>query len=233
MKKDAHDKYRELSSQSAVSRALHSIRTRYSLATAFFLLLSLLVFYIGGRIVLVHMMREAERQVEEIGYDISRLAYSQAEAVARDCRKSTADIARLVASGEHPSMVLSRPEFGMISLVLEFSGDGVFKSGAARGIDGVVQISPADIAPYAAHFSEWLGPKRDERSPAVGLVLLCGRAHYVFRGQSDDAGRTCIVAGAPFSSSMFTSSVNDGFSGRRSAMTARPRSESRRCFPRQ
>ena len=109
MKKDAHDKYKELSSQSAVSRALHSIRTRYSLATAFFLLLSLLVFYIGGRIVLVHMMREAERQVEEIGYDISRLAYSQAEAVARDCRKSTADIARLVASGEHPSMVLSRP----------------------------------------------------------------------------------------------------------------------------
>jgi hypothetical protein len=34
MKKSAHEQYEELSSQSAVKRALHSIRTRYSLATA-------------------------------------------------------------------------------------------------------------------------------------------------------------------------------------------------------
>ena len=61
-----------------ISGALHSIRTQYSLATAFFLLLILGLFYIGGRIVLVHMVREAEIQVREVGQDISRLAYRNA-----------------------------------------------------------------------------------------------------------------------------------------------------------
>jgi hypothetical protein len=70
--------------QSAFSRAIHSIRTRHSLATASFILFSLLIFYVGGRIVIIHLMREAEQQVEEIGYDISRLAYRQADAVRRE-----------------------------------------------------------------------------------------------------------------------------------------------------
>ena len=106
MKKSAHEQYEELSSQSAVKRALHSIRTRYSLATAFLILLCLAVFYIGGRIVLVHMMREAERQVEEIGYDMSRLAYSHADMVVKENRNNAAEIARLVAKGEDVSTVL-------------------------------------------------------------------------------------------------------------------------------
>ena len=52
----------------AFLRTLHSIRTQYSLATAFFLMLVLGIFYVGGRIVLVHMVREAEMQVKEIGF---------------------------------------------------------------------------------------------------------------------------------------------------------------------
>ena len=46
--------------QGLISRSLHSIRTRYSLATAFFVLLSVAAFYACGRIVFVHLMREAE-----------------------------------------------------------------------------------------------------------------------------------------------------------------------------
>ena len=91
MKKTAHEQYDELASQSVLKRTLHSIRTRYSLATAFLILLCLAVFYIGGRIVLVHMMREAERQVEEIGYDMSRLAYSHADMVVKENSKSAGD----------------------------------------------------------------------------------------------------------------------------------------------
>ena len=49
----------------------HSIRTRYSLATAFFLLTILGLFYVGGRIVLVHLVKDAETQVREIGTDIN------------------------------------------------------------------------------------------------------------------------------------------------------------------
>ena len=43
--------------QSAFSRAIHSIRTRYAFATAMFLLAILGIFYIGGRITLVPRSR--------------------------------------------------------------------------------------------------------------------------------------------------------------------------------
>lgn len=213
MKKSAHEQYEELSSQSTVKRALHSIRTRYSLATAFLILLCLAVFYIGGRIVLVHMMREAERQVEEIGYDMSRLAYSHADMVVKENRKSAGEIALLVAKGEDVSTVLSRPEFARISLILAFSGSGKFASGAARGADGVLAVSSAELAPYVERFSEWLDPESDRHTPSVGLVQLCGRAHYVFVVPSEKDAMSRVVVGAPFDSAVFTSSVNDGFSG--------------------
>ena len=80
------DKGSNSRTQSTFMRALYSIRTQYSLATALFLMLILAVFYVGGRIVLVHLVREAEQQVKEIGLDISRLAYRNAESVKRRVR---------------------------------------------------------------------------------------------------------------------------------------------------
>ena len=59
----------------------HSLRTRYSLATGFFLLSILAAFYIGGRIVLVHLVKDAEQQVREIGTDINRIAIRNAEKI--------------------------------------------------------------------------------------------------------------------------------------------------------
>ena len=213
MKKTAHEQYDELASQSVLKRTLHSIRTRYSLATAFLILLCLAVFYIGGRIVLVHMMREAERQVEEIGYDMSRLAYSHADMVVKENRKIAGEISRLVAAGDDAANILSKPEFEKISLVLTFSGSGAFASGAARGTDGILPVSSAEIAPYVERFAEWLVPDGERRSPSVGLVQLCGRAHYVFVVPSAIDAASRVVIGAPFDSAVFTSSVNDGFSG--------------------
>ena len=51
MNRNAYESLKEAGRQSAFSRMVHSIRTRYSLATAFFLLLCLGIFYVGGRIV--------------------------------------------------------------------------------------------------------------------------------------------------------------------------------------
>ena len=214
MKNNANDLYEALNSESAASRSFHSIRTRYSLATAFFLLLSLTIFYIGGRIVLVHMMREAEQQVEEIGYDISRLAYSHADAVVKGNRNAVARISDVVATDAPLIDVLSRAEFSALSLVLVFSEDRTFKSGIAKGIDGVVaEITAADIVPYGTRFSEWLKSCDNERSPAVGLVQLHGRAHYVFVAPAGKSGVVNVVAGVPFDSALFTSSMNEGASG--------------------
>jgi cytoskeletal protein RodZ len=60
-----------------------SIRTRYSLATAFVLLAILGMFYVGGRIVLVHLVKDAETQVRKIGADINRLADRNAATIKR------------------------------------------------------------------------------------------------------------------------------------------------------
>ena len=62
----------EFEKQGAISRAWNSIRTRYSLMTAFFIAIALLTFYIGGRIVLVHLVRDTERQMVEVGLDVRR-----------------------------------------------------------------------------------------------------------------------------------------------------------------
>ena len=102
--------------QSAFSRAIHSIRTRYSLATASFILLSLLIFYVGGRIVIIHLMREAEQQVEEIGYDISRLAYRQADAVRRESEKEAGRLVSQVEAGAKPDEVLRGEQGEVVEL---------------------------------------------------------------------------------------------------------------------
>ena len=45
-----------------------SVRTRYALATAAFLLILLTMSYVGGRIVLIHYSRDTEQQVQQMGY---------------------------------------------------------------------------------------------------------------------------------------------------------------------
>ena len=58
----------------AFRRTVSSIRTRYSLMTAFFLLVSLAMVYVGGRIVLIHYIRDTEQQVRQMGVEISERA---------------------------------------------------------------------------------------------------------------------------------------------------------------
>ena len=72
--------------QGAFSRAMNSIRTRFSLLTTFFLLAGLVVFYAGGRIVLVHLVRDAEQQVRSFGFDVSRSAYRNADCLQNAAR---------------------------------------------------------------------------------------------------------------------------------------------------
>lgn len=202
--------------QSAFSRAVHSIRTRYSLATASFILLSLLIFYVGGRIVIIHLMREAEQQVEEIGYDISRLAYRQADAVRRESEKEVGRLVSQVEAGAKPDEVLRGEQGGAASLLISFSAGGTFSCGAVRAAGGVVPVSEADIAPYAERFRAWSAAtrQRGDGRTGMGIVQLRGSAYYVFMHPYVGGGAGgWIVVGAAFDSASFTSHVNEGFGG--------------------
>lgn len=60
-----------------------SIRTRYALMTAVFLALVLSMFYIGGRIVLIHYIRDTEQQVRDMGVAIDEMPQDSASSLAR------------------------------------------------------------------------------------------------------------------------------------------------------
>ena len=200
-----------------ISGALHSIRTQYSLATAFFLLLILGLFYIGGRIVLVHMVREAETQVREVGQDISRLAYRNAGQVQTSNLKRVVPMARGLADGRLPVDLLDEDATADVSMLVNYSSDGEFLSGAVRAADDgeAREIAGFDLAPYAARIGCWiegLSSTNDTRK-AVGIMRVKGSTHYVSLARYEAGKGGFLVIGSPFDPNNFTAQANEGVGG--------------------
>ena len=204
----------DISRHGAFFRAVHSIRTRYSISTALFLLLMLALFYIGGRVVLVHLVRDAEDQVKEIGSDLSRIAYRDAERARR--RITSCVYAARSASAGFGLRDLVAPREGapVLSLAVALTSDGEPGEGFCRDAGGkVVAVSPAWLAVYRETLSAWcqsLSAGQGGESPPVGLMRLAGRQHYVTICRSDDG---FVAAGVPFEAEEFARSMSDNRSG--------------------
>ena len=200
------------------SRMRHSLRTRYSLATGFFLLFILAVFYIGGRIVLVHLVKDAERQVREIGTDINRIALRNAERV----RLHAEGLPPEARSGELGRFLGAFPGV-TVSCAMRLGADGTFEEGLMAGTQTVETVSSADVAGYANHFLSWVRPRRagvaDLASAATGIVHVRGTSLYCALAPCPD-GRF-LVLGAAFSSEAFTAEVNATFAGMEMKVTNR------------
>ena len=220
------DPLADVERQGPISWALHSIRTRYSLATAFFLLLALAMFYVGGRIVLVHLVHDAERQVKEIGVDVSRLAYRRADAV----RQAAADALAAADGGRlDPAKCV---EAGGFSLAAEFAADGKFAGGSLRGADGAARpVSAEELAPYAEALSRWVNASAspEARKAATGIVRVGGVSHFVAMVPAGAGG--ALMLGLPFDSAAFTLQVNDSLSGLEVRVTDRKAEISVRELP--
>ena len=150
----------DYSRQGAFSRAIHSIRTRYSLCVAVFLLTLLALFYAGGRVVLVHLVRDTEAQVKDLGTDLARLAYRDADRAR--IRLATAVDAVLpdVASGRLGvrDLVSDGARGEPISFALRLSAGGEPGEGACRDARGmVVAVSAAQLATYRETLAAWEG----------------------------------------------------------------------------
>lgn len=199
--------------KSALADVFYSIRTRYSFATAFFLLFILGLFYIGGRVVLVHLMREAEQQVREIGGDISRVAYRNANRVRAETAKTLGPAVLRLTDELRPEAVLATPECAAASLILGYSPAGDFVAGAVRGRDGLAPVAGAELEPYAERIAGWFeaSTKGGDASRSVGIMQVGSLAHYVSLLRRDDGG--FVILGAPFDSRVFSAEVNEGFTG--------------------
>ena len=199
--------------QGAFSRILNSIRTQYSIATAFFLLVVLAVFYIGSRIVLVHLIRDAERQVREVGLDISRMAYRNADVVKSANSLRVEPLGREMASGRTAAEALASAAADGVSLLAGYSPEGSFVSAAQRVVGEVVTLSEGDFSTYADRISLWMEHLGDgDGAPsAVGIVKIGDASHYVMLAQC--AGGGFVLVGSPFVLSSFAAQVNEGFGG--------------------
>ncbi len=189
----------------------HSIRTRYSLATAFFLLLILGLFYVGGRIVLVHLVKDAETQVREIGTDINRLAIRNAEKVKRH-------LDTLVPEQTTLPINTYLGLFGdtHVALALRLDASGRFVEGFVAGGHAGSAIRATDVAEYTKHFPLWVQScvEKDGRVSAplsASLLRLRGKSYYVALVRGAD-GRF-LALGSPFDTSRFTAQMNEVFAG--------------------
>ena len=189
----------------------HSIRTRYSLATAFFLLAILGLFYVGGRIVLVHLVKDAETQVREIGTDINRLAVRNAEKVKRYMETFSPEQTTLPIN-----TYIGLFDGNHVALAMRLDANGRFVEGfMAHGHAGVA-LRAKDVAPYEKHFPLWVQScvEKDGRVSAplsANLLRLRGNSYYValIRG----ADNRFLVLGMPFDPTRFTAQMNEVFAG--------------------
>lgn len=211
--------------QSAFSRTVHSIRTRYSLATAAFLLIILGLFYIGGRIVLVHLVRDAEAQVQGIGLDIRRLAYHNAELLQR---VTTEDVGLYAAHhGSAPRLEsLLRPR-GTPPIVLSFRLDaegGLVEAWGLGPDNRPIQLDPPDFAGYLEAFPAWTRDHLDvqNQNASIGIIRIHGVSYYIaIAGYGHPRHEGYLVLGTPFDSGTFMSQVNENLAGMEIRVTNR------------
>lgn len=198
-----------------LSWMLHSVRTKYSFATAVFLLLVLSVFYIGGRIVLVHMMRDAEDRVRRIGTDISGLLQSNSTHVRRIAAERALPVLAGFAQGRTTGEVLQEVRGDGIALVAEYGASdaacGAFWDGSK-----VQPLARTELEAYAARLETWRERCADIAAPTsdmVGLARIDGRMYYVtFAADPAMPGRV-FVLGMPFDLQDFAARIQCGFQG--------------------
>ena len=212
----------DISRQGAFSRALHSIRTRYSISTALFLLAMLALFYAGGRVVLVHLVRDAEAVVKEIGSDLSRIAYRDAERARLSIMSFLASSRAAEPSAGVRDLVAPQGRSSTLSLALRLSDGGEPGEGFCRNARGeVVPVRAGWLLAYRDTLSAWcrsLANGRGGESTPVGLLRLAGRQHYVTICRSGDG---FLAAGVPFEAAEFARSMNDNHSGMAIRVTTR------------
>ncbi len=192
----------------------HSIRTRYSLATAFFLLMILGLFYVGGRIVLVHLVKDAESQVKRIGSDINRLADRNANTIRRYIESLPPD---------H----LDRPVntlLGLygdvdVELALRLGADGRFAEGYVAGGHTGEALRRADVEGYERQFMQWIASAGEAGALPAGIICIRGVSYYVSPRMGAD-GRL-LVLGSRFDSAVFTAQLNESFAGLELHVTGR------------
>ena len=186
--------------------ALRSIRTKFGLVMAGILLGLLLVFYLGGRFILVHMIREAERDIQAIGCDVKSVVYNELGYLQKVATRAAEVFSRSGGEVTHEFLQSQLGPFYTedgtpVNLVIALAADGSFQKGCFQTPDTLpLPIGANEILPYLAPLPSLLATNTIGHLPS-GLITF--RQKPVFIGSAPLKTPSGKVAGFILIGSLF------------------------------
>lgn len=159
-----------------------SIRTKFGLVTGGILLGLLFVFYLGGRYILVHMIREAEKEIQVIGSDIKSVVYTELSQLQQTAFQAAQGLSQLGTPLTQESLQnLLVPFAGRtpINMAALFSANGQFQSGCFLMPGSPLEaISASAMQPYISQSSPLLDQIKLRKS-AAGMISYQSKPLFI------------------------------------------------------
>ncbi len=206
---------------------LRSIRTKFGVVTACILLGLLLVFYLGGRFILVRMIRETEKDIQVVGNDVKSVVYEEIGTLQR-MTSQTADTLSL--SGGEPTCAFLQAQLDSsagnapIHLALALSSDGTFKQGCCRVPDQPLQrVEAEDLQPYLASLRTLVLPEAGLQHPSGVITFKNHPVFFALSPVKDQAGTTAgfILIGSFLHGNLLLNRINEVTHGMQVAVSDR------------
>jgi len=208
--------------------ALRSIRTKFGLVTACMLLVLLSSFYLGGRYILVQMIRQAEQDIRTISADIKDIVFDKLKHLQKAADRSADMLSR--SEGELSNDML-QTHLGAfsgdipINLAIVLTENGMFKKGCSLFPGEPLHVVEAsEIQSYFSSTSSLLPLIRDQKS-VPGLLLFRDRpTFFAISPITPPSGqlRGFLVLGSLFHNATLISQINAATPGMQVSIANRP-----------
>ena len=197
----------------AISRPVGSLRTRYSLVTAVFLLLGLGFCYVGGRVVLSGLVQDADQEFRQIGSRLSLVVIRHEERVVKELDAFAETLRPQLERGRlRMTDIVEKMEARTaegpvrVSLAVRLNADGSVRDGFCRDATGGVCRVKREMGLYGDVFARWRETLAARpRIPPLGIVSLFESPHYVAMTALGNGG--FLLTGRRFEEALFVADM--------------------------
>ena len=211
----------------SIQTVLRSIRTQFGLVTACTLLGLLAAFYMGGRYILVKMIRQAEQDIQTIGTDIKNIVYGELSHLQQVVNTTATTFS--LSNGEitHDFLQAQLKAYSKtatsVHLAIALTPDGTFKDGCSLFPGEPLRIVDArEIATYFSTNSPFLLWKE---MPAPGIITFRRQAIFVALAPikaPDSTIKGYIILGSLFRNATLLSRITAATPGMQIALSDHP-----------
>lgn len=204
-----------------------SIRTKFGLVTASILLTLLFVFYLGGRFILVHMIRQAEQEIQSLGSDIKSVIYGEISTLQSEAMRASTTMAQ---QRDRPipdtlkEFLIPYAGKAPVNLTVALSETGSFLSGffSAPG-ETSVPVSESQLTPYISPDSPLMVSVTQGKSVS-GAITFSGKPLFIaFTPVTNATGQTqnYLIMGSIIGNSPLINRINEATRGMQVAVMTR------------